>query len=142
MSVGLRNLPLVYQIAYNLGARIKIKHKTDSGWSLFSDSIVFGPGTCFKIDDSDENILKKAELAFRALNKEVYLERQKYFVPINALDGKTAVLFLTGFGVYAFVTKEGSVSELSAEQVREVESDGNKFSYRAYPEQAVFGLVY
>lgn len=140
MQKAVQNMALLYQIAHLLGARTQIKSDDSDVWMC--SSLFISSGSDYRVHPDDENILKQAEATFLKTHAKIEFHGGVYYVPINAMDGASLVLFQYCLGVYGTVDKNGNVTELSTKKSLAAEKDESKCAYLSLSEKSVYGPLY
>lgn len=139
MRNGIDSTATIYQIAYKLGARIQAKPKGEASWKSIACYGALADDTKYRVHPEDTALLDAAEAVFKQFHTEVEFRGYKYQVPNNAMDGKSPVLFIYGFGIYATVDKSGLVTEMSKEAADLADKSNDIFVYVVQSNDTAFG---
>lgn len=117
----------IYQIAYNLGARIEMQVEDSQVWHNSSKYIGLAHGTKYRVNPQDKALYELAKEIFLQSHTKVKVHDYAYYVPNNAIASGTPVLFYYGFGLYALVNKDLSITELDDQKKASEDSKDGKF---------------
>lgn len=139
MSNSVYSMSPIYQIAYNLGARIEIQVEDSEVWHNSSKYIGLAHGTKYRVNPQDKALYELAKEIFLQTHTKVKFYDYSYYVPNNAIKVGTPVLFYYGLGVYAIVNPDLTITHLENQKQASAESEkGNFAPYLALSKKMVF----
>lgn len=134
---SINQLPIVYRIAFFLGARIEVFYENE--WRTVTNMIL-SSRTKIRIHPDDVMLLEQAKKTMMENQYEFDYEGYSYFVPKLALKPGNIFIIYYGLGNFVKVNKDLSFTTMNEEEYKLYLKDNkNKSHHTAKPYESIFG---
>ena len=139
MNNSVYSMGPIYQIAYNLGARIQMQLEDDPQWHNSSKYVGLAHDTKYRVNPEDKNLYELAKEIFLQTHTKIKFRDYSYYVPNNAISSGTPVLFIYSLGVFAIVNTDLTITEMpDQKQAQEDYKSGKFIPYVSMSKKSIF----
>lgn len=134
---SINQLPIVYRIAFFLGARIEAFY--ENKWQTVTNMIL-SSRTKIRVHPDDTMLLEQAKKTVMENQYEFDYDGYSYFVPKLALKPGNIIIIYYGLGNFIKVNKDLSFTTMDSEEFKEyLKENKNKSHHTARSYETIFG---
>lgn len=115
---AIKNLPVFYQLASMLGARIEVFYEGE--WKSIYDFFGLSSRTKYRVVAEDENVLDRVKKLIPDFYASMPFEGYEYYVPINALKPGTFIHMQYYLGVIIQIQEDGSYKKIEFDEYKKI----------------------